>query len=147
MSNPTLHKYRNVRPLNDTSKVEAMLAILVEIPNEAQSGFWIRETRAGNVCIFRHAAFPGVVLEYAQGTKDDSVTTIYEDGPEFVTLQAIIDMRAELIAEIGRVLFAIPSTVTVRDEGREREVALVELGTAQLIDVLAHFTQSDIATL
>jgi hypothetical protein len=30
----------------------------------------------------------------------------------------------------------------VRDEGREREVRLEELGTAQLIDTLAHFMQT-----
>jgi len=147
MSNSVLHKYRTINPINDIAVTDAMLRVLVEIPNEQQEGFWIRDNEVGNICLYRNDAHPGKVLEYAQGSQDDSVTTLYEDNGLFQSRQQLWDMRRDLMSEIGRVLLAIPSTVVVYDAGREREVFLRELGTAQLFDVLARFAGADAKTI
>lgn len=147
MSNTVLALYRALKPLNDDATTDKMLSILIEIPNDAQSGFWIRDEKAGNVCLFKHDSFPNKVLEYVQGSADDSVSTLYEEHAIFATLRALTEARNYLIMEIGSVLMALPSTVAVYDGGRERQVVLRELGTAQIIDTLAHFTRTDLATL
>lgn len=137
--NHTLEKYRSLKPINDETTVNAMLTILVEIPPSLQESFWIRENDVGSLCLYENEMFPNKVLEYVQGSADDSVTTLYGPNPIFNSRQALIEARQELIAEIGRSLLALPSTVAVYDSGRERQVMLKELGTAQLYDVLAHF--------
>lgn len=147
MSNPILHKYRTLQPINDIATTDAMLRKLVEISNDRQDGFWIRDASVGNVCLYADLAHHGKMLEYTQGSQDDSVTTLYEDNGLFETRQQVLDMRKDLIDEIGRVLLALPSTVVVRDGGREREVFLRECGTAQLFDILVGFTNTDLATL
>lgn len=147
MSNATLFKHRSIKPLNDDATTDKMLAILVEIPNHKQEGFWIRAESAGSVCLFKHESFPGKVIEYVLGSRHDSVTTLYEENPAFATKRSLEDTRNDLIGEIAKVLMALPSTIAVYDAGREREVVLRELGTAQLIDTLAHFTHTDLTTL
>lgn len=148
MSNPTLsHYHRHLRPINDDQKTDAMLALLVKVPGERQNDFWIRGSDSGTLCLWENEAFPGVVLEYVQGSQEDSVTTLYESCPMLATRQSLIDTRTSLINEIGALLMALPSTIAVYDGGREREAMLNELGTAQLIDVLAHFSHTDLATL
>ena len=147
MSNSTLYKYRGIKPLNEPETTDKLLSILVDIPHHLQDRMWIRDN-TGSVCIFRHDSAPGRVIEYVQGSADDSVTTLYEDCPELSTMQAVLEARKELITAIGVATMAIPSTIAVRDEGRGRsEVPLRELGIAQLQDVLAHFTNTDLATL
>lgn len=145
--NIILEKYRGLRPLNDPQTTDKMLAILVEVPEAKQEGMWLRDRNVGHACLFRHESFPGKVIEYVQGTQQDSVTTLYEESPVFESRATLLAAREALIHEIGRVLMAIPATVVVYDEGRERDVRLWELGTAQLFDTLAHFTHADVATL
>lgn len=147
MTNIVLNKYRTINPVNDVQKTDAMLRVLVEIPNERQEDMWIRDGNYGNICLYRDDRFPGFVLEYAQGTQDDSVTTLYTDNGLFKTRQQVLDTRKEIIDEIGRLLLALPQTVVVYDAGRERDSFLRELGTAQLYDVLAHFSSKDVATI
>lgn len=148
MSNAILSKYnRSIRPLNDIETTDAILRVLVDVPVTEQQRFWIADdANCGRVCLYSHPNFPGLVLEYVQGTQEDSMTTLFEADPVFADLPRLAEMRKELINEIGATLLALPSTVTVYDTGREREVFLNELGTAALIDTLAHFTGTDIAT-
>lgn len=144
MSNSVLTKYRTIRPVNDIDATNSLLSILVEIANEQQNRFWVRSEVTGAVCLFKHDSHPSRVLEYVQGSKDDSVTTLYEENSFMTDCGQLSRVREELINEIGIVLMALPSTVAVHDGGRDRQAMLKELGTAQLMDVLAHFTNTDI---
>lgn len=147
MSNSVLTKYRNLRPMNNQEIVDGMWRHMVALTVPEAEHRWLKSEDTGFVFLYTHKDYPNVVLEYVQGSKNDSVTTIYEYSTEVSSLDQVRKVREELINEIGRVLLALPSTVVVRDEGREREVALKELGTAQLMDVLAHFTHTDIKTI
>lgn len=147
MSNAVLSKYRGIRPLNDDATTDGMLRILVCIHPTQQQRWWIRNQDTGFICVFTHEMFPGKVIEYVQGTQEDSVTTLYEMHPVFANLAQLEQVRRELMTEIGVKLLALPSTILIYDAGREREVSLKEMGTAQLIDFLAHVTYTDLATV
>jgi len=147
MSNAVLEKYRTIAPSNDQQIVEAMWRKMLDLTEEQAKFRWHKSEETGFVFLFTDERYPGYVLEYVQGTKNDSVTTLYKYSREFATLKTLAGVREDLIREIGRVLLSIPGAVLVRDEGREREVTLKELGTAQLQDVLAHFTATDITTI
>lgn len=140
--NIILEKYRSLTPVNDENLVNAMLTALVECSPERQREFFALSRNGGRFYLFRHSAFPGRVIEYVPDyDQDTSVTTLYEEHPIFESRKALIDAREEIIGEIDRTLLAIPNTTTVRDEGREKDFKLPELGTAQLLDVLGYFTK------
>lgn len=146
--NPILTKYRqHFKPINDIAVTDGMLRILVEVPPEQQETMWFRDADAGSVCVFMHDNFPGKIIEYVQGSADDSVTTLYESDSLIADRARLKAARGELITEIGAVLMRLPSTVGVRDEGRERTLPLRECSTAQLMDLLAQATGTDIGSL
>lgn len=138
-----------VKPITDNAKVDAMLRILIEIPPSEQNDLWLRNDprRVGDFCLFRHGSYPGVVLEYVQGGKQDSVTTLYQHSPEFSTRESAAALRRDLMREIAAVTLSIPDSIGIFDHGREREVFLREMGTAQLVDTLARALNVSLAAL
>lgn len=134
-SGADIHRYNSlIRPVNDEATVNLLLAALVDMTPEQQRDFWFRDATAGAVCLFANELAPGKILEYVQGGRDDSITTLYEGTSLFASRQAVIDARSTMMTEIAASLLSLPSAVGFYDEGREREVALKEMGTAQLID-------------
>lgn len=131
------HYNQFIRPVSDEQTVNRLLSILVELTPEAQKDFWFRDERAGNVCLFAHESAPGKILEYVQGRRDDSITTLYVVSAVFASRQALIDARNDMMTEISAGMFTIPGAIGIFDEGREREVYLKEMGTAQLLDLWA----------
>lgn len=143
MSTTIIEKYKSIDPLNDEATTHALLQLLVDVPNERKAAYYAQDINAGRVYLFRHDSFPGKVIEYVPGLPgDDSVTTLYAEHPIFASRQALLEARKELIGAIDHILMAVPNTVVVRDDGRERDVFLQELGTAQLLDTLVHFNQA-----
>jgi len=141
MSHPVLVKYRNVQPLNDEEIANKLLKIMVEIPDENFHEHFGRSSKAGRFFLVRHESVPDRVIEYVPDIQDDSsVTTLYVNHPIFASKQALIDAREEIIEAIDRIFLAMPNTVTVKDLGREKELFLPELGTAQLLDLLSFKT-------
>ena len=139
---PIYEKYRAVTPLNDEQVTNAILGQMVKAPKADLADFYARDPRVGQFYLVRDSDHKGKVLEYVPDMiADTSVTTLYAEHPIFATRQALIDARKEIIEAIERTLLAMPGTPTVRDEGRGKEFHLFELGTAQLLDVLNHFTK------
>lgn len=126
-----------LRPKTDVAAVERLWTILTEMTPEEQHRFWIRDPKAGQVCLFEHESAPGVVLEYVAGSKQDSVSTLYEAATVVGSKQALIDVRTFLITEIAVIFGGLPSAMGFHDAGRGRDVFLREMGTAQLLDELA----------
>lgn len=145
MSQSVLEKYRDIQVINDEETLNKMLAILVELPKEELMKRYVHSPRSGRCYVLRHDDFPGYVLEYVPDIQNDSsVSTLYAEHRIFQSKQSLIDAREEIIAALDSHFMAIPNTVTVRDEGRNKEVFFPELGTAQLIDALAMFTSKRI---
>lgn len=140
MNNSVLEKYRSLRHVNDENIVNAIFDRLIVIPANQQGQYWIRDAEAGQICTYEDDRFPGKVLEYVMGTQEDSVSTLYEGHPIFESRARLVDVRKEIIAEIARLFLAVPSVLTLWDDGRGRQVHLRELGTLQLLDMLAYMT-------
>lgn len=141
MSHPVLEKYRDLRPVSDDATTNLLLTILTELPRGRQAGLFAQSRNGGRFYLFRHESVPGKVVEYVPDyAQDTSVTTLYEEHSVFESRQRLLDAREEVIAAIDHLLLAVPNTATVRDEGRNKEFKLPELGTAQLLDVLQHFS-------
>jgi hypothetical protein len=143
MSTETIQKYKTINPVNDETTTHAMMQMLVDANKGQLASFFGASAGAGRFYLFKTERFPGMVLEYVPGNDgSDSVSTLCTEHPIFASRQALIDAREELIGAIERVLMAVPNTTVVRDNGRERDCFLTELGTVQLLDTLIHFNQS-----
>lgn len=117
--------------------VNAMLSILVNVPLNEQNELWVRDNGGtGNYCVFHHPSFPNHVLEYVAGSKQDSITSLYERSPVFSDRAELKKLRNAMMLEIAASCMSLPSSLAFYDHGREREVALVEFGTGQLVDHL-----------
>lgn len=140
MTHPVFEKYRSLAPLNDEASTNALLKILVDTSRERLSTLYGASAKGGRFYMVRHTSQPGKVLEYVPDlSQDSSVSTLYVEHPIFESRQRLIDVREEIISAIDHLLLAIPGTTTVLDEERGKQVHLLELGTAQLLDVLNHF--------
>lgn len=141
MSHPILEKYRDLCPVNDEKTVNALLGLMVELPSSRWSDLFAQSRAGGRLYMFRHESHPNRAVEYVpDNAQDTSVSTLYAEHPIFESRQKLLDAREEIIGAIDHLLMAIPNTATVRDDGRGREFTLPELGTAQLLDVLKHFS-------
>ena len=127
---------RDIKPLNDNATVDGMLRILVELPPQAQENLWIRDQEGGQVCIFGHEAYPGKVIEYVAGEKEDSITSLYQATSVFDSRSNLMALRKDLIREIKAATMTVNDSFALFDGGRERHVKLKEMGTAQLVDTV-----------
>lgn len=142
MAHPIYEKYRNVKPISDDNITNIILQQMVSAPKSELADFYARDPHAGQFYLVRDSDHAGKVLEYVPDMiADTSVTTLYIDEPIFATRQALIDARKEIIEAIERTCLAMPGTMTVRDTPRGKDFHLFELGTAQLLDVLFHFSK------
>lgn len=141
MSHPVVEKYRSLVTMNDDGIVNKMLGILVEVPKDRLEQFYAGSTNGGRLYVYRNAEVCDGVVEYIPDhANETSVTTLYREHPMFESRAKLIATREEVISAIDRVLMALPGTTTIYDEGRNKELYLAELGTAQLLDVLKHFS-------
>lgn len=146
-----LNKYfKDFDPVNDQTMIEEGWAHLVQMPPREQKERSREDEFAGRVLLLplwdtdkREHFF----LEYVKCLEDireDSVTTLYHQSQQVKDLDSLLAARKELITEVAARFQALPSTMTVFDAGRQREVWLRELGTAQLVDILAMSQGHDI---
>lgn len=142
MIDDVIEKYRNLVVVNDEDTVNAMQGVMVKLPESFLLHCYSYSSKSGRAIVFRDERFPGFVMEYIPDQANDtSVTTLYADHSIFQSAQSHVDAREEIIAAIDSHFMAVPNTVTVMDGGRNKECFLVELGTAQLLDVLALITE------
>lgn len=142
MSHPIYEKYRSLHPVNEEAVTNAILQQMVNAPQRELGDFYAQDPKLGQFYLVRDSDHPGKVLEYVpDAQRDTSVTTLYLDHPCLATRQALLDARKEIIEAIERTCLAMPGTMTVGDQGRGKEFHLFELGTAQLLDVLYHFSK------
>lgn len=132
--NGVLEKYRSkIVPVNYAdSIVDELLGHLVK-SSDMQ---WCVNDKVGMFCLFRHKSYPDYVLEYVKGSNGDSISTLYHKNSIFNDISEFERVRYELMKEIAVGLCSLPSYVTFWDEGRGKQVAMREMGTAQLMDVL-----------
>ena len=141
----TVSKYDGLKTVNEEVITDEMLKRLVETSPERQQDWWIRDVLVGNVCVYFDDRYPDYVLELVMGAEESSVSTLFMRHPTFTARKSLAGARKELITEIGVATMSLPSRVAIRDEGRGRDVALAEMSTAQLVDILASATVGKLA--
>lgn len=141
-SNLLIRADRAIQPVNDVAAVEALWTVLVQIPDENQNDLWVRSREGGHVCLFSHNSYPGKVLEYVAGGKDDSITSLYRATSIFGSRADLMKLRIDLIRELKAMTMTVNDSLTLYDSGRERHVRLKEMGTAQLIDTIRKFSST-----
>lgn len=143
MTHPVLHKYRDLAVAKDQPIVDKLWLCMVAATPQQIERWSAHSERAGRFVMIRHGDIaPGLVLEYVPDLQNDtSVTTLYGEHFIFTTRQHLLDARVEIIDAINAIIRAIPNSATVKDGGRDnKEFLLAELGTAQLLQVLAQFS-------
>lgn len=145
MSNEIVLKYKSLRPLNEITATNGLWIEMANMPILEQQPYWIQSQEVGNLFLYSdQKKFPNRFIEYVKGSQDDSVTTLYENNRVLGDRSLYIKARKELMNEIGAKLFLLPSLVTIYDEGRQRDAHLIELGTAQLLDILSAITGTNL---
>ena len=96
----------------------------------------------GTIAVFsdqeRH---PGKIVEVVSSLDgEDACMTLYMENPIFGELTKLAELRKEVICAIGSRFVSLPGLMTVMDEARGKKVLLREMGTAQLLDLLADYT-------
>ena len=145
MINGLIEKYRSLVVVDKEGVALQLQTVLQSMSEEEVIGLFAHSSRAGIFLTLKHKSAPGLVLEFVPDQANETpVITIYQDHPIFQSKQSLIDAREEIIACIDKHFMAIPNIVTVMDGGRNKECFLVELGTAQLLDVLGLLSEKSV---
>lgn len=139
---------RLIVPVSDPD--DALMHEMMEemAQNNKDQQDWMIDADYGVVCIFRNETrWPGKIIEYVKGSKGDSISSLYEASPALATARDLGRVRKDLILEIAAKMQALPSRIGINDAGRERAVPLREMGTAQLIDMLAKLTTGGLQSI
>ena len=145
-----VNKFKHLSPVNDLPKIEEAWLQMVTMSKQEQAEYWHLDNLTGKVMLLPlqdSQTGENFYLEYVRcndEVNDDSVTTLYSSASEMTNRAKWADVRKELIFAVAGQFNALPSGMTVFDEGRNREVFLSELGTAQLLDILARSSNIDI---
>lgn len=104
----------------------------------------IKSPTVGDIALFQWEKYPQHIMEIVIATNgEDCVTTLYEYDSIFANIAEYEEVRWKLITEIAGLYSALPSAIRFTD-GRDRQIEMKEMGTAQLIDNLAHLTYTSI---
>lgn len=139
--NSLIQKYTHgLIVLNDSDTAEAIFKRGVREPSTKISAI-VQPESIGTITIFsdqeRH---PGKIVEVVSSLDgEDACMTLYAENPIFGELTKLAELRKEVIYALGSRFTALPGLTTVMDEARGKKVLLREMGTAQLLDLLADY--------
>lgn len=135
MTRAIYEKYKSITSVTDDKIVLQIQRQVTGLNFKQAQEYRAKDPIGGSVYIFTDSDFPNHVLEIVPGTSaEDSVTTLYAGHPIFNSRTELIRARRDMIEAIAAGFLALPATIAIPDAGRERDVALKEHGTAQLID-------------
>lgn len=132
---------RQLTVLHDPDTAEAIFKRGVH-ENEGKISAIVQPETVGVIAIFSDQENnPGKIVEIAHSLNgNDACMTLYTNDSIFGELSKLADLRQKLIYAISGRFMALPGLLTVMDEARGKKVLLREMGTAQLIDLLADYT-------
>lgn len=143
-----LDKYRSVVVDNNHKKGLALAMELRKRPVEQQRAAFSGTRESGYFYLFAdEKTSPGVVYEcVASLDGGDAITSVYVHHPIFNSPGALISARTEMIRALADKVGLSVESVGIDDPGRGRVLGLQELGTGQLIDLLAERMGQSIVT-
>lgn len=124
-----------LKVVGNREETERLQVQLAELGPEMMSLF-VKDVDSGGAFLYGDPATGGV-LEVVFGHKpgvEDSISTLFQNCALFEKSNWV-SMRKTLIREIAAKLGTIPRAIELQDEGRNREVYLTEMSSAQLLDI------------
>lgn len=132
---------RRLTVLHDPDTTETIFRRGVN-ENDTTISALVQPQTVGVVAIFSdQERYPGKVVEVVSSQDgSDACMTLFANDSIFGDLTKLEALRKELIYAIASRFTALPGLLTIMDEERGKKVLLREMGTAQLIDLLADYT-------
>lgn len=133
-----LDKYRHIVVVNGRQVALELSHQLNRLSRQQQRAHFGGDHRSGFFYLFHHEIHLDKVLETVVSPKGDAVTSVYLADPIFNSMGELMAARVELCNAIALQQGLSLEAVGVDDPGgRGRLLGLEELGTGQLIDLLA----------
>lgn len=145
--NEALAAYLDVVVVNASNTALRLALKLRELPPVEQIKAFGGTRLCGYFYLFRGAEFPDKVYEcIAVHLGDDAISSVYIDHRIFSSHGTLIAAREHLIRSIADKVGLSPEAIGIEDPARGRSVALKDLATGQLIDLLAEKMGKTIVT-
>lgn len=142
-----LEKYRHIVVVNGRQVALEISHHLNQLNREQQRAYFGGEYKYGFFYLFNHPVHHDKMLETVVSPHGDGITSVYLVDPIFASIGELMRARAELCEAIASRIGLSLGAVGVEDwEGRGRMLGLEELGTGQLVDLLAGQMGSAIVT-
>jgi len=102
----------------------------------------------GHFYLYRHESVPGMVMETVFSPKyKDGVTSVYQEHRMFESGAELLRTRAALVAALAAEYGLPHESVGIDDAARGRQMAITELATGQIIDLLQDRARGGIVTM
>ncbi|QFZ84547.1 hypothetical protein GFK26_18130 [Variovorax paradoxus] len=112
--------------------------------NKAYAG----NAEAGHFYLYRNESVPGMVMETVFSPKHkDGITSVYQEHRIFESGSELLRKRAALVAALAAEYGLPHESIGIDDAARGRQMALTELSTGQLIDLLQDRARGGIVTM
>ena len=146
MSN-ILDKFRSVVVDNDPKKPLALAMKFRKLPEGSQRDHFGGTRLGGHFYLFAdEEVVAGRVYECVASLQyGDAIASCYVHHPIFNSVGSLIAAREELVKAIAEQVGLSPGSVGIDDPGRGRTLGLHEVGTGQLIDLLAERMGASVA--
>ena len=103
---------------------------------------------AGHFYLYRNEAVQGMVMETVfSPTHKDGITSVYQEHRIFESGAELLRKRAALIVDLAAEYGLPHESIGIDDAARGRQMALTELSTGQLIDLLQDRARGGIVTM
>lgn len=141
-----LDKYRHIVVVNGQNIALEISQELQAKPQQEQRAHFGGHHKIGFFYLFVGTKHPNKVLETVVSPQGDAITSVYMVDPIFATTGELLRAREQLIKACAESIGLSVEAVGIEDPARGRLLGLEELGTGQLIDLLAGQLGSTIAT-
>jgi len=140
-----LEKYRDLVAVNSERIALELSLNLRKESIEAQRAAFGGSRELGFFYLYRHDAHNDKVLESVLAMTGDAITSVYVNHRANASIGSLMAARSELMRAISEKIGLSIEAIGIEDPGRGRQVALSELATGQLIDILAERMGTSVA--
>lgn len=142
----TLERYRHIVVSNSDRKAHELDYFFRQLSENDQARHFFARRGVGSIWLYRDRRHPEYVLEIVYSQEHgDCISSLYKDCAENGSSGALLETREHLIKALSEKVGLSPEAMGIDDEARGRALAPHELGTGQLIDLLAEQFGSTIA--
>ena len=142
-----MDRVRSVQVVNSQTVALQLSQTLRAMPKDKERDVFAGDMTTGFFWLVTDAAKqPDMVMECVVSPQGDAITSTYSAHPIFGSVGELMRTRRLLIEALSEQLGLSNDLIGVEDPGRGRRLGTHELGTGQLIDLLAEQMGTSVAT-